>query len=36
VVLEADERAFIVIGHGHHTVGGTYQQVFQDTDDQNK
>ena len=34
VVLEADERAFIVIGQGHHTVGGTYQQVFQDSNNQ--
>jgi uncharacterized membrane-anchored protein YitT (DUF2179 family) len=34
VVLEADSHAFIVIGHGHHTVGGTYQHVFQPTNDQ--
>jgi uncharacterized membrane-anchored protein YitT (DUF2179 family) len=29
VVLEADDQAFIVIGHGHHTVGGTYKQPLQ-------
>jgi len=27
VVLEADTHAFIVIGHGHHTVGGIYKPV---------
>jgi uncharacterized membrane-anchored protein YitT (DUF2179 family) len=34
VVLEADSRAFIVIGHGHHTVGGTYKQPLQATNEQ--
>jgi uncharacterized membrane-anchored protein YitT (DUF2179 family) len=34
VVLEADSNAFVVIGHGHHTVGGTYQQTFQDLNKQ--
>ena len=32
VVLQADNQAFIVIGHGHHTVGGTYKHLFQLTD----
>jgi uncharacterized membrane-anchored protein YitT (DUF2179 family) len=34
VVLEADEHAFIVIGQGHHTVGGTYKHTFQDANNQ--
>jgi uncharacterized membrane-anchored protein YitT (DUF2179 family) len=34
VVLEVDECAFIVIGQGHHTVGGTYKHAFQDSNNQ--
>ncbi|MGD8402441.1 MAG: YitT family protein [Anaerolineales bacterium] len=34
VVLEVDEHAFIVIGQGYHTVGGTYKHTFQDSTNQ--
>jgi uncharacterized membrane-anchored protein YitT (DUF2179 family) len=32
VVLDVDQHAFIVIGIGHHAIGGVYKQVVQTTD----